>query len=95
MWRERGSTLRFLKRRFDQPQERLLAGLGQAARLCPPIEASLSEPRPEASALTAAEAHTFIREEALGFGSTHFALSVAMDAGAAMAATSAAAARHR
>jgi SNF2 family DNA or RNA helicase len=73
VWRERGSTLRFLKRRFDQPQERLLAGLGQAARLCPPIEASLSEPRPEASALTAAEAHTFIREAALllqasGFG---------------------------
>jgi len=32
VWREQGSTLRYLDRRFDKPQERLLAGLGQAAR---------------------------------------------------------------
>jgi SNF2 family DNA or RNA helicase len=65
VWRERGSTLKFLNRVFEQPQERLLAGLGHAARIFPPIEASLRSARPEASALTAAEAYAFIREAAL------------------------------
>ena len=41
VWRERGSTLSYLNHRFDQPQEKLLAGLGMAARLCPAIERSL------------------------------------------------------
>ncbi|MCX6026666.1 MAG: DEAD/DEAH box helicase [Chloroflexi bacterium] len=73
VWRERGSTLKYLNRRFDQPQERLLAGLGLAARIFAPIEASLTHARPEACAITADEAHAFIREAALllqasGFG---------------------------
>ena len=73
VWRERGSALKFLNRKFDQPQERLLAGLGLAARLFPPIEDSLTVARPEASALTAVQAHAFVREAALllqaaGFG---------------------------
>jgi SNF2 family DNA or RNA helicase len=73
VWRERGSTLKYLRRKFDQPQEQLLAGLGLAARLFAPIEASLAAARPEASALTAGQAHTFIRDAALllqaaGFG---------------------------
>ena len=38
VWRERGSTLKFLNRKFDAPQERLLAGLGQASRIFTPIE---------------------------------------------------------
>ena len=37
VWRQRGTTARFLNRRFDNPQERLLAGLGRAARLVPPL----------------------------------------------------------
>ncbi len=73
VWRERGSALKFLNRKFDQPQERLLAGLGLAARLFTPIEDSLSSARPEACALTADQAHGFVREAALllqasGFG---------------------------
>jgi SNF2 family DNA or RNA helicase len=73
VWRERGGALKFLNRVFDQPQERLLAGLGHAARVFAPIEASLKSARPEACALTAAEAYAFIREAALllqasGFG---------------------------
>ena len=73
VWRERGSTLKFLNRKFDAPQERLLAGLGQASRMFAPIEASLRTARPENCALTAQEAYTFIRETALllqslGFG---------------------------
>ena len=73
VWRERGSSLRFLNRNFDQPQENLLAGLGLAARIFAPIEASLRHARPEACELTAEQAHAFIREAALllqgaGFG---------------------------
>lgn len=73
VWAERGTTLRFLNRKFDAPQERMLAGLGHASRLFPPIEAGLRTARPSSSALTAEEAYSFIRETALllrsfGFG---------------------------
>ncbi len=72
VWRERGSTLKFLRRKFEQPQEKLLAGLGLAARLFAPIENSLTQARPEESALTADESHTFIREAALLLQSSGF-----------------------
>jgi len=73
VWRQRGSTARFLDRKLDQPQERVLAGLGRASRLFPPVEASLRVARPEGCALTVAEAYDFVREKALllrasGFG---------------------------
>jgi len=73
VWRERGSTLRYLDRRFDNPQERLLAGLGQAAPLFPPLESSLRTARPEACQLDTEQAYTFLREaapllEQSGFG---------------------------
>ncbi len=73
IWRQRGATARFLNRRFDQPQERLLAGLGRAARLFVPFERSLSEPAPRGCRLTVDEAYQFLREAALllqanGFG---------------------------
>ncbi len=73
VWRERGPALAFLNHVFDQPQERLLMALGQAARLFPPIEASLVAARPEECWLTTGEAHQFIRETAVllqaqGFG---------------------------
>jgi SNF2 family DNA or RNA helicase len=73
VWRQRSAAVRFLDRRVDRPQERLLAGLGTAARLFPPIEASLRTARPQACALTVAEAHELVRETALvlqaeGFG---------------------------
>ncbi len=73
VWRERGSALKFLNRKFDQPQEKLLAGLGLAARIFAPIETSLRQARPEGCALGAQGAYGFIREAALllqasGFG---------------------------
>ncbi len=73
IWRERGSTLKYLQRKFDQPQERLLAGLGLAARLFTPIEDSLKQPHPQEADLSADQAHAFIREaaallQASGFG---------------------------
>jgi SNF2 family DNA or RNA helicase len=73
VWRERGSTLKFLNRKFDAPQERLLAGLGQASRIFLPIESSLRAARPEGCPLNAEQAYTFIKETSLllqsfGFG---------------------------
>ena len=73
VWRERGSTLRYLDRRFDNPQEKLLAGLGQAARLFPPLQESLRTARPEACHLDTEQAYVFLREaapllEQSGFG---------------------------
>jgi superfamily II DNA or RNA helicase len=73
VWRHRGHTARFLTRRFDQPQERVLAALGRASRVFPPIEGSLRTPRPEACPLSTREAADLVRDKALllkasGFG---------------------------
>ncbi|TMF04581.1 MAG: DEAD/DEAH box helicase [Chloroflexi bacterium] len=73
VWRHRGQTARFLTRRFDQPQERVLAALGRASRLFAPIEGSLRTARPEACALSTREAADLVRDKALllkasGFG---------------------------
>jgi SNF2 family DNA or RNA helicase len=73
VWRHRGNTARFLTRRFDQPQERVLAALGRASRVFPPIEGSLRTARPEACDLSTREAADLVRDKALllkasGFG---------------------------
>jgi len=73
VWRHRGHTARFLTRRFDQPQERVLASLGRASRLFMPIVGSLRTARPEACDLSTREAADLVRDKALllkasGFG---------------------------
>jgi SNF2 family DNA or RNA helicase len=73
IWRERGATFNYLDRRFEHPHERLLAGLGYAARLFPPLEASLRKPAPDRAQLAAQDAYTFLKEaapllEQSGFG---------------------------
>lgn len=73
VWRERGDALSYLNRRFDNPQEKLLEGLGVAADLCPAIKRSLRDEAPEATTLTDQEAFSFLREigrllEGSGFG---------------------------
>ena len=73
VWQERGSVLSYLTWRFDQPQEKLLEGLGLAARLCPPIRRSLGKGAPHSTVMSDQEAFTFLREtarllEGLGFG---------------------------
>ena len=73
VWQQRGATARFLDRRFDQPQERVLAGLGRATQLFPALEPSLRASRPEFCTLTTTQAQDFLREKALllkasGFG---------------------------
>ena len=73
VWKERSSTLTFLKRQFENPQERLLTDLGKASRLFPAIEESLRTARPKDLRLTTEEAYTFLRQsvpllEQSGFG---------------------------
>jgi hypothetical protein len=62
VWDARGGTLRILNRKFEGAQERLLAGLGLAGRLFPPIMKSLRMARPNACPLTVDEAYAFLRE---------------------------------
>ncbi len=64
VWKERSGTLTFLKRQFENPQERLLADLGKASRLFPAIEEGLKTARPEALKMTTQQAYTFLRESA-------------------------------
>ena len=73
VWAARGGTLRILDHKFEGAQERLLAGLGLAGRLFPPIMSSLRTARPAACALTVDGAYAFLREvgpllEGSGFG---------------------------
>ena len=73
IWKGGGTVLEHVGHRFDRPQERLLAGLGYAARLCPPIAASLKARHPVAARLDSQGAYTFMREtapllEGAGFG---------------------------
>ncbi len=64
VWRESGATLEYLDRRFENPQEELLTGLGQATDLFPPLKSSLRSAHPETCRLTTEQAYTFLREAA-------------------------------
>jgi len=62
VWRESKDTLQFLNRKFDHPQEKLLADLGKVSRLYPPIEGSLHSARPDTAPLTTQQAYAFLKE---------------------------------
>ena len=64
VWRAQSESLIFRQRRFDRPQEKLLAGLGQAAHIFPPIEHSLQAPAPTEVALSTTEVYELLREAA-------------------------------
>lgn len=73
VWQTKGSTLKLLDRRFERPQEKLLAGLGYAARIAPALRDSLKTAKPEAIHLSSQEIYNFLREstpllESSGFG---------------------------
>ena len=73
LWSAQGDDLHLLNHRIDGAQERLLAGLGLAARLFPPIMNSLRTARPQVCTLSTDEAYAFLREvgpllESSGFG---------------------------
>jgi len=64
VWKERSSTLTFLKRKFENPQERLLADLARASRLFPAIEEGLKTARPKELKLDTEQAYAFLRQSA-------------------------------
>ncbi|HEV7236004.1 MAG TPA: SNF2 helicase-associated domain-containing protein, partial [Ktedonobacteraceae bacterium] len=64
VWQERSNTLTFLKRSFENPQERILADLGKASRLFPTLEESLKTARPMGLKLDTEQAYSFLRESA-------------------------------
>jgi len=73
VWKKTKGVLIHLGHRFEQPQEKLLAGLGYTARLFPPITESLKSKRPTELAVDTGGAYTFLREtapilEGAGFG---------------------------
>jgi SNF2 family DNA or RNA helicase len=73
IWRERGKVFTYLDRRFDQPQDRMLRGLGYAARFFPPITESLHSKSPEQALFTTQQAFSFLKDvapmlEQSGFG---------------------------
>jgi SNF2 family DNA or RNA helicase len=73
VWNAKGSVLQSLDHHFERPQERLLAGLGYAARFFPPIHRSLQQRAPTHTDLSPAEAYTFLRQcaphlQRAGFG---------------------------
>ncbi len=73
VWKTRGSVLQALDRHFERPQERLLTGLGYAARFFAPIQRSLQQRQPATASLTTDEAYTFLRQcapqlQRAGFG---------------------------
>jgi SNF2 family DNA or RNA helicase len=72
-WRSRGREAAVLGRDGFQPREYLLSALGQAATLCPRIEASLKSAAPAGYDLDATGAHEFLSDKAglleqAGFG---------------------------
>ncbi|MBI2460402.1 MAG: DEAD/DEAH box helicase [Candidatus Rokubacteria bacterium] len=64
VWASAEERLTWMDRTFAAPQELLLRGLAQAARLSPPIERSLEAPRPESATLSDEEAWRFLSEAA-------------------------------
>jgi SNF2 family DNA or RNA helicase len=73
VWQTRSDTLETISYRFEHAQERVLASLGMAGRLFPPVLRSLRTARPQSCELTTDEAYAFLREvgpllESSGFG---------------------------
>lgn len=62
VWRKGDSSLQYLGRRFDNPQDKLLAGLGYAARLFPPLLPGLQTSHPTSTTLDTSRAYIFLRE---------------------------------
>jgi hypothetical protein len=73
VWKKTKGALTHLGHRFEQPQEKLLAGSGYAARLFPPVTESLKGKRPTDLSMDTNGAYIFLREtapllEGAGFG---------------------------
>jgi SNF2 family DNA or RNA helicase len=73
IWRS-GNSLERMGRHFEQPQEKLLAGLGYAARLFPPLTPSLNTSQPMMTTMSTELAYSFLRETAPVFEQAGFGL---------------------
>lgn len=67
IWLHPVDELIYQGRKIKNPQETLLAGLGLASRIYPPIEASLNQKSPQSCALSPQEAYQFIKAAAWRF----------------------------
>jgi SNF2 family DNA or RNA helicase len=63
-WKPRGRVALVFEARHFEPREYLLTSLGQAAALCPPIEASLKSAAPGGFGMDTLGAHRFLTETA-------------------------------
>lgn len=72
VWKTRSKTLTFLKRKFKNPQEQLLADLGRASQVFPEIETSLEDARPVGFGMSTSQAYAFLRESASLLGQNGF-----------------------
>ncbi|WP_205745819.1 DEAD/DEAH box helicase [Egibacter rhizosphaerae] len=64
VWDAHATTLEALGRHVGDPQESLVRGLAEAARLFPPVERSLAEPRPAGLELDTEEAAQLLTDRA-------------------------------
>jgi superfamily II DNA or RNA helicase len=64
IWHHDSRDALLAQRRFIAASKTLLAGLSQAAALCPPIAESLRLAMPEGTAIMLEQAHAFLREQA-------------------------------
>ncbi|WP_424357105.1 DEAD/DEAH box helicase [Methanocella sp. MCL-LM] len=64
VWKESKKTLKYLNKRYDNPQERLLEDLGKAMQIFPAIEPGLNTSKPLSAALSTSEAYKFLTEAA-------------------------------
>jgi SNF2 family DNA or RNA helicase len=76
VWTSRTNVVQFLGRDMANPHERLLADLGRASRIFPPLEPALHSPTPDKATLTTDEAYQFLREAAGGFEEAGFGVIV-------------------
>ncbi|CAJ35100.1 DEAD/DEAH box helicase [Methanocella arvoryzae] len=64
VWKELKKTLKYLNKRYDNPQEQLLQDLGKAMQMFPEIEPSLNTSKPLSATLSTSEAYKFLTEAA-------------------------------
>jgi superfamily II DNA or RNA helicase len=76
VWATRGKKLAKLGRAFRDPEEALLAGLGAAARIFPPLRACLDETAPSALRLEPNDAWAFLADAAPALGEAGFGVIV-------------------
>ena len=72
LWRTRTLSARWLKKHEGNPQEYVLAALGQAAGLCPEVGDSLAQKQPDGFSLDTPGAHRFLTTSAAVLASAGF-----------------------